>query len=126
MAYVPLCLLIFNVIVWTNAADFAIMVHQQQGWFWQFGKSLKPRSETVNGMSMQNARPLPTTPAAGDGAITPASANAEAVGAGMTVTDGVNHHIHHHHPAAMDSSQQRPPSTRNVSTPNPGSSITIP
>lgn len=32
-------------------ADYALMLHQQQGYHWQFEKTMKVRSETMNGSS---------------------------------------------------------------------------
>lgn len=87
-------------------ADFELMVHQQQGWQWQFEKSLKPRSETGNGTSMQNALQLSPNAQQGGGPLPNVANNST--------------------PAAMDSSQQSPAPRSLSTTPNQTSTITIP
>lgn len=41
----------FNV----KTADYALMLHQQQGWQWQFDKSLRPRTENTTGQNPGHA-----------------------------------------------------------------------
>lgn len=37
------------------AADYALMLHQQQGWQWQYDKSLRPRTENTCGQNADQA-----------------------------------------------------------------------